>query len=94
MRKVFQALCQILSGILGVSPDLIAPDAFLSSLKYQELASAAIACEKTFHIEMEDERIKELCTPEQWADYILKRIADRDNAAPAPTEKDRESWYY
>ena len=52
MRKVYQAVAQIMADILAVHPDVITPDTQVSSLKYQELAAAAIACEKTFHIEI------------------------------------------
>lgn len=94
MRKIFQGFSQILAEILSVSPDMVSPDTALSSLRYQELASAVIACEKTFHIVMEDERICDLKTAADWVDYIRERIADgKENAAPA-SEQERESWYY
>lgn len=94
MRKIFQALCQIFSEILGLSMDAVTPDTALTGLKYQELAAAAIACEKTFRIEMEDERVGEMVTVEQWVDYIRERITEKNDGAAPASDEERESWYY
>jgi acyl carrier protein len=94
MRKVYQTVSQIMADIIGSPSDLIAPDTDLSSLRYQEKAAAAIACERSFRIEMEDERIDGLKTLENWADYIRERIADKEDGRPAATDRERESWYY
>ncbi len=79
MRDIRPTVFQILGDILGVPADVLSPTASVSSLKYQEMAAAAIACEKTFHIELEDERIPDLKTAGAWADYVKERIADRDD---------------
>ncbi len=94
MRKVYQTVSQILADIMGSPSDLISPDTDVSRLRYQEKAAAAIACERSFHIELEDERIDGLKTVEAWVDYVRERIADREDGRPAPTDKERESWYY
>ncbi len=94
MRDIRPTVFQILGDILGVPADVLSPTASVSSLKYQEMAAAAIACEKTFHIELEDERIPDLKTAGAWVDYVKERIADRDDGRPAPTDQERESWYY
>ena len=94
MRKAYQAVSQILGDIMGLAPDTVSPETDLSSLRYQELAAAAIACEKTFHIEMEDERVRDLRTVSDWVSYILQRLGERDDAYTAPDDQDRESWYY
>ena len=94
MRKIYHAVSQILGEILSLQPDEVAPDTTLSSLHYQELAAAAIACEKTFHITMEDEQICGLVAVEDWVEYVRKRIEEEnENKLPA-TEKEREAWYY
>ncbi len=72
----------------------MSPGTDVSHLRYQEKAAAAIGCEKSFHVALEDERIDELKTVEQWVNYITERIAERDDGRPAPTEKEREAWYY
>lgn len=94
MRKIYQTVSQILGDIMGIPSDLMAPDTNVSHLKYQEKAAAVIACEKSFHISLEDERIDEMKTVEQWVNYITERVADREEGRPAPTEKEREAWYY
>ncbi len=94
MRRIYQTVSQIIGDIIGLPPDLISPATDVSRLKYQEKAAAVIACEKSFHVTLEDERIDGLKTVEQWADYVTERIADRDDGRPAPSEKDREAWYY
>ncbi len=94
MRRIYQTIAHIMEDILGTSPIPVSPGTDVSRLKYQEKAAAAIACEKTFHVTMEDERIDDLKTVELWVDYVAERVADRDEDRPAPTEKDREAWYY
>ena len=94
MRKIYQTVCQILGDIMGLTPDLVFPSTDVSRLQYQEKAAAVIACEKSFHVTLEDEWIDDLKTVEQWVDYIAERVADRDEDRPAPTEKEREAWYY
>ena len=94
MRKVYQAVAQIMADILAVHPDVITPDTQVSSLKYQELAAAAIACEKTFHIEIEDERVTDLHTVSDWTAYIQRRLSDQDDHYAPPTDEEREKWYY
>ena len=94
MRKIYQTVCQIMGDIMGLTPDLMSPDTNVSHLRYQEKAAAVIACEKSFHVALEDERIDELKTVEQWVNYLTERIASRDDGRPAPTEKEREAWYY
>ena len=94
MRKIYQTVSQILGDIMGTPPDLMSPDTDVSRLKYQEKAAAAIACEKSFHVALEDERIDEMKTVEQWVNYITERVADREEDHPAPTDKEREAWYY
>ncbi len=94
MRKIYQAVSQIFGEILGVQPDEVSPGTSLAFLRYQELASAVIACEKTFGITLEDERIKELTTAEHWVSYIQERKAEKnENTGPA-SQEDRENWYY
>ena len=94
MRKIYLTVSQIMGDIMGLAPDLVSPATDVSCLKYQEKASAVIACEKSFHVTLEDERIDDLKTVEQWVTYIAERIADRDEDRSAPTEKEREAWYY
>ena len=94
MRKVYQTVSQIFADILGSASDFVSPDTDVAGLRYQEKAAAAIACERSFHIVLEDERIDGLKTVEAWVDYVQERIADREDGRPAPTEKERESWYY
>ena len=94
MRKIYQTVSQIMGDIMGIAPDLVSPATDVSCLKYQEKAAAVIACEKSFHGTLEDEKIDDLKTVEQWVDYIGERIADRDEERPAPTEKEREAWYF
>lgn len=94
MRNIYSALCQIFSGILSRWPDELSPETKVNRLSYQELAAAAIACEKTFHIEMEDERIAGLIRLADWVDYIRERIGEKEDGRPAPTDQERESWYY
>ena len=94
MRKIYQTVSQIFGDILGQAPDLISPGTNVSPLKYQEKAAAVIACEKSFHVTLEDERIDDLKTVEQWVDYITERVAGRDENRPAPTDQEREAWYY
>ncbi len=94
MRKIYRTVSQIFGDIMGMPSDLISPDTSVSHLKYQEKAAAVIACERSFHVALEDERIDELKTVEQWSDYITERVADRDEGRPAPTDKEREAWYY
>ena len=94
MRKIYQSVSQIMGDIMGLSPDLVSPGTDVSHLRYQEKAAAAIACEKSFHVTLEDERIDELKTVEHWVNYITERIADRNDSRPAPTDKEREAWYY
>ncbi len=94
MRKIYQVVSQILGDIMGLPPDLMSPDTNVSQLKYQEKAAAVIACEKTFHVALEDERIDEMKTVEHWVNYITERVADRDEDRPAPTDQEREAWYY
>ncbi len=94
MRKIYQTISQIMGDILGLTPDLVSPATDVSRLKYQEKAAAVIACEKSFHVTLEDERIDDLHTVEQWVDYITERIADREEDRPALTDQEREAWYY
>ena len=94
MRKIYQAVSQILSDILGTSPDLISPETKIQRFTYQEKAAAAIACEKTFHVELEDERIDGLLTVSDWVTYIQERLSNRDDAYAPPTDSDREAWIY
>ena len=94
MRKIYQTISQIMGDILGLAPDLVSTSTDVSHLKYQEKAAAVIACEKSFHIILEDECIDDLKTVEQWVDYITERVADQNEDRPAPTEKEREAWYY
>ena len=94
MRKIYQAISQIFGEIMTMQPEELSPAASLAALRYQELAAAVIACEKTFQINMEDERIKELNNIEDWVSYVKERIAQsKENMGPA-TEKERETWYY
>ena len=94
MRKVYQAISQIMGEILSTQPEYVSPDTSLTSLRYQELAAAAIACEKTFHITMEDECIRGLTTVSDWVDYVKQRIAEEDQPTLPVTDQERESWYY
>ena len=94
MRKIHQTVSQIMGDILGLAPDLVSPSTDVSHFKYQEKAAAVIACEKSFHVALEDERIDDLKSVEQWVDYIMERVADQNEDRPAPTEKEREAWYY
>lgn len=94
MHKIYRTVSRIMGDIIGLAPDLVSPATDVSRLTYQEKAAAVIACEKSFHIALEDERIDELKTVEQWTLYIAERIADRDEDRPAPTEKEKEAWYY
>ena len=94
MDNLYPTLAGIFCEVFGLSPDALTPDTALSPRTYQELAAAVIACEKAFHIRVEDERAGELTTAAQWAAYIEDRIADSREDRPAPTEKERESWYY
>ena len=94
MRRIYQTVARIMEDILGTAAAPVSPGTDVSHLKYQEKAAAAIACEKAFHVTMEDERIDDPKTVEQWVDYVAERVADRDEDRPAPTEKDREAWYY
>jgi len=94
MRKIYQAVSQILGEIMALQPEEVTPGTALDALRYQELAAAAIACKKTFHITMEDERIKGLKNVEDWVAYIKERIAqEQENTGPA-SQKERETWYY
>ena len=91
MRKIYQAVSQIMGDVLGLSPDEITPDS-LAPERYQEMAAAAIACEKTFHIELEDERIADLKTIADWAEDVQARLSIRDGRYLPPTDEDREKW--
>lgn len=94
MRKIYQAVSQILGEIMAIQPEEVVPGTPLDTLRYQELAAAVIACEKTFHIAMEDERIKDLKNVEDWVSYVKERIAEeKENTGPA-SQKERENWYY
>lgn len=94
MRNIYQAVSRIIGDIMGLSPDLVSPVTDVSRFRYQEKAAAAIACEKSFHVTLEDERIDDLKTVEQWVDYIAERVADQKEDRPAPTDQEREAWYY
>ena len=94
MRKVYQAVSQIMAEILATQPEMVSPETSLLSLRYQELAAAVIGCEKTFHIRMEDERIRELSTVAAWVEYVKERIAEQKEDASPADEKERDSWYY
>ena len=94
MRKVYQAVSQIIAEILSTQPDLVSPETSVNTLRYQELAAAVIGCEKTFHIHMQDERICELKTVADWVEYVKERIADQQEDAPIANENEREGWYY
>jgi hypothetical protein len=94
MRNIYQAVSRIIGDIMGLSPDLVSPAADVSRFRYQEKAAAAIACEKSFHVTLEDERIDDLKTVEQWVDYIAERVAEKKEDRPAPTDQEREAWYY
>lgn len=91
MRKIYQAVSQIMGDILGFGPDEVTPDT-PTPRRYQDMAAAAIACEKTFHIELEDERIAALCTVADWAEYVEERLSSRDDRFLPPTDEDREKW--
>lgn len=94
MDNVYPILSGIFCEVLGLSPDSLTPDAPIRPRTYQELAAAVIACEKAFRIRVEDERAGDLKTAAQWAEYVQERILDSREDRPAPTEKERESWYY
>lgn len=94
MRKVYQTVSQILGDIIGPSSGPVSPDTDVSRLRYQEKAAAAIACERAFRVILEDERIDGLKTVEAWVDYVRERVADKEDGKPAPTDRERESWYY
>lgn len=91
MRRIYQAVSQILGDILGLTPDEVTPDT-QAPKRFQEMAAAAIACEKTFHIELEDERIPGLRTAADWAAYVEERLSGRDESYMPPTDEDREKW--
>ena len=92
MRRIFQTLAQIMGEQMNTPPDLIAPDTDVSRLRFQELAAAALACEKIFHVTLEDERIGDLKTVEDWVTYIKEKKADEQEHYTSPTDQDRESW--
>ena len=94
MRKIYQTVSQILGDILAMPPDTVGPETKTDQLRYQELAAAALACEKLFHIEMEDERIGDFQTVADWVDYVRQRLAQRDDHFVSPTDQEREAWYY
>ena len=94
MHRIYQLICDIMGDILSLHPDEINPKTDVSHLTYQEMAAAAIACEKTFHIEMEDERIGQLKSISDWMNYVQERIKDQKEDRPAPSDAERESWYY
>ena len=94
MRRIYQTLVEIFGNILGSHPDLISPHTTLSHLKYSELGAAVIACEKLFHIRMADERIRSLENIAQWHDYIKECIHEQKDDRPAPTQAERDNWYY
>ena len=91
MRKVYQTLVEIFGNILGLHPDAISPQTALTQLRYCDLGTAVIACEKLFHIQMEDEKIRSLENIAQWTDYV-KHCIHEDR--PAPTQAQRDQWYY
>ncbi len=93
MRKIYSTVCRIMGQFLALHPEEITPDT-PSPGKYQDKAAAAIACEKTFHIEMEDERIGGFKTVADWVEYVSERISDQDDRYVPPTDEEREKWYY
>ena len=94
MRKIFPTLCRVMADVLPLPPEAITPATRLDGLSYQELAAAAIACERAFHIEMEDERIGELKCVADWMRYIGERMGEDGQAYTPPTDAERESWFY
>ena len=87
MRKIYSTVCRIMGQFLAQHPEEITPDT-AAPVKYQDKAAAAIACEKTFHIEMEDERVGALKTVAEArtartpAAIMVLRRPKRSKAAP------------
>ncbi len=93
MRKIYPALTEIFSEILGLPADSLTPETAVLPKSFQEQAAAVLACEKAFRVRIEDERVAALKTMAQWTAYIQERILDSREDRPAPTEQERESWY-
>ena len=94
MRRVYLTLVEIFGNILGLHPDAISPQTSLTHLRYCDLGAAVIACEKLFHIQMADERIPSLENLAMWTDYIKECIREQRDQRPAPTQEERDQWYY
>ena len=94
MRKVYHTLIEIFGNILWLHPDALSPQTSLSHLRYCDLGTAVIACEKLFHIKMADEEIRSLENIAQWTDYVKACIREESDHRSAPTQQERDQWYY
>ena len=93
MRKVYHTLVEIFGGIMGLHPDVISPQTTVTHLRYCDLGAAVIACEKLFHIAIEDEKIHSLENIAQWTYYVKYRIQEEREDHPAVSQAERDRWF-
>lgn len=94
MHKIYQTLVEIWGNILGLHPEALSPSLPLTSVRFCDRGAAAIACEQAFHIVMQDEEVAGLKTMADWTEYIRLCIREQRQNAPAPTQAERDQWYY
>lgn len=94
MHEILTIVGNILSAITGTPPESIRPETDLRKLKFAQLATLVMACEKHYRIAISDEWAVEFTCVQDVIDCIQREIKDGRDDYIAPTDKQRTAWYY
>lgn len=94
MASVFNMIQDSAAEITGMLPENITPSTSMKKMRALDRAALVIACEKRYRMTIHDEDVWDFETLGDLALYIQEHLNDgRDNFA-APTDADRDAWYY
>ena len=94
MNEILAKLYNLYSSITGMPPESVRPETDIRGLKFAQLATFVMACEKHFRIRIRDEWAVEFTCIQDAASLIQREIADGTADYAPPTDESRIAWYY
>lgn len=94
MYEMLTIVGRALNTITGTPVESIRPDTDIRGLKFAQLATLLMACERHYRINISDEQAVAFTCVQDVIDCIKKELADGKADYVAPTDEDRTSWYY
>ena len=94
MHDLLAVVGKAMSTITGMPMESIRPQTDLRNLKFAQLATLIMACEKHYHIAIADEWAVEFTCLQDLMDCIARELTDGRADYTAPTDEQRVDWYY